>query len=409
MVIAMNTDDNSTNGFSGGEFLVVGGSIIQSSFNLPALLIDANFAPVNLLADFRLTNGDSLAEFSVRLNDLADPARITLSILVLDAAGVQLLDRMPERVPAFFSLASRYLVVPFDDPADFRVRFNSASLTPGFYDAALYLDSTDPASRTATVPIRMVVTNTTPVTLAEFSAAGTEAGVVLAWRTSGETDHAGFHVYRREVQGAEPAGADPGERLTGALIPPARDGRYTFVDRTALPGLPYAYTLADISRGGQIHFHGPVTTLAGPALPLALALAPVAPNTPAPADRRCCATGCRARGGPRCSSSAWMVAWCAPWWTAPTWPPAGTRPAGTAATTPARRPPPVSTSRGSRRRSGRWPASSSGRDSADGGPARRDRGGQTRGREGGRADDGIWRTTPRSGDGGRPPRPGRSW
>ena len=185
---------------------------------------------------------------------------------------------MPERVPAFFSLASRYLVVPFDDPADFRVRFNSASLTPGFYDAALYLDSTDPASRTATVPIRMVVTNTTPVTLAEFSAAGTEAGVALAWRTSGETDHAGFHVYRREVQGAEPAGADPGERLTGALIPPARDGRYTFVDRTALPGLPYAYTLADISRGGQIHFHGPVTTLAGPALPLALALAPVAPN-----------------------------------------------------------------------------------------------------------------------------------
>jgi hypothetical protein len=267
MVIAMNTDDNSTNGFSGGEFLVVGGSIIQSSFNLPALLIDANFAPVNLLADFRLTNGDSLAEFSVRLNDLADPARITLSILVLDAAGVQLLDRMPERVPAFFSLASRYLVVPFDDPAA-SARFNSASLTGLRCGALPRLHGPGVAHGHHADP---VVTNTTRSHWPS-PAAGTEAA--SCWPAHQRRNRpcrlpclspggagTGRRTRRAADRCAHPAAGRP---LRSSTVPPCRPPLRLYARRHP--------------RGGQIHFHGPVTTLAGPALPLALALAPVAPN-----------------------------------------------------------------------------------------------------------------------------------
>lgn len=93
------------------------------------------------------------------------------------------------------------------------------------------------------------------VTLQSFTAAtGPNGEVTLAWTTSHEVEHRGFHVYRS----ANATG--PFERLTSALV----TGRspYAFVDAAAETGRPAFYRLGAVDRNGRETQLGLVSALA---------------------------------------------------------------------------------------------------------------------------------------------------
>jgi hypothetical protein len=94
-----------------------------------------------------------------------------------------------------------------------------------------------------------------PVVLASFAALPVREGVRLVWSTSGETDHLGFHVARRD-EGPE------WRRLTGELV--LGGPRYEFLDRSAAFGATYHYGVESVSRDGSLEFFGPLTVTLPP-------------------------------------------------------------------------------------------------------------------------------------------------
>lgn len=91
-----------------------------------------------------------------------------------------------------------------------------------------------------------------PVALNTFSASAAGKAVTLQWSTSAESNNAGFHVHRSLNAGG------PYTRITTRLIPPRRDGEYTFIDKDVQAGNRYYYKLEDIDAGGKSTLHGPV-------------------------------------------------------------------------------------------------------------------------------------------------------
>ncbi len=114
----------------------------------------------------------------------------------------------------------------------------------------------------------------TSVFLTDFRAAPTIEGMELLWTTTDESDHVGFHVWRRvatQVTSEE-------VRLTTDLITSA-DEHYRFLDVAAEAGQTYEYRLADVSRTGTVTFHGPYTaTMPEDARPSRVWLGLAAPN-----------------------------------------------------------------------------------------------------------------------------------
>ncbi len=102
----------------------------------------------------------------------------------------------------------------------------------------------------------------TPVVLKDFSATGTEEGVLLSWETTIETNNLGFNLYRSDsIYGVRVllnqelimSKVGPGDPF-GAI--------YEYLDQTAISGLAYYYWLEDIPLDGSYlptSVTGPIT------------------------------------------------------------------------------------------------------------------------------------------------------
>ncbi len=87
--------------------------------------------------------------------------------------------------------------------------------------------------------------------------AGCTAHVTVEWSTETELNTAGFNVYR----GASPDG--PFDlKVNRELIPATGDsvsgGEYSFIDRTARPGMVYYYQLQEVEKNGGVNMYGPI-------------------------------------------------------------------------------------------------------------------------------------------------------
>ncbi len=110
-----------------------------------------------------------------------------------------------------------------------------------------------------------------PVVLVSFSAsADGKNGVKLEWRTSSESQNLGFNVLRSAVRNGSYT------RLNRELIPPRRDGEYSFVDADIAAGGRYFYKLEDVDANGNVTTHGPIQIEA--ALPTEFGLSQNFPN-----------------------------------------------------------------------------------------------------------------------------------
>jgi hypothetical protein len=105
----------------------------------------------------------------------------------------------------------------------------------------------------------------TPVTLLRFSGAWTPDGIVLEWETVTESNHAGFHVYRR---GPTASWERRNARILGGG--PA----YRFVDPDVVPGSRSAYEVESVSRTGETERFGPVEVVVPVTTRFALRAAP---------------------------------------------------------------------------------------------------------------------------------------
>jgi hypothetical protein len=90
---------------------------------------------------------------------------------------------------------------------------------------------------------------TTPVRMLSLRASFHTAGVLLEWETGSETNHAGFHVYRRVV-------GFSWARMTTDLI--VGGPQYSYSDRTAKAGFRYHYEVESRARTGGTERFGPV-------------------------------------------------------------------------------------------------------------------------------------------------------
>ena len=93
----------------------------------------------------------------------------------------------------------------------------------------------------------------TKIELQDFSATQIPfKGISVDWITRSEDNNLGFFVYRNRSKDGEY------EKLNDTILPPRRDGEYSFIDTTASAGRKYYYKLIDISASGLAGEHGPV-------------------------------------------------------------------------------------------------------------------------------------------------------
>jgi thermolysin len=147
--------------------------------------------------------------------------------------------------------------------------------TAGTYTATLWV--LDSGGLFGAGTARVEVTPVSAVELAEVQLVPRAGAVTVVWRTAAEADHAGFHVWRRAVDGTgedgagEVGGGSGFVRLTRRLLRGGAEagggdrggGRtYEYVDRTVRPGATYAYRLEAVDRAGerQLFEAGSVTT-----------------------------------------------------------------------------------------------------------------------------------------------------
>jgi hypothetical protein len=97
-------------------------------------------------------------------------------------------------------------------------------------------------------------TTPTVVSIARFAAVRTKKGVAASWRTSSETQVAGFNVWRQ-------GGVGRWTKLNAKLIPAkhagqARGATYRYVDRIAARRSPYNYRLQVVAPSGKRAWYG---------------------------------------------------------------------------------------------------------------------------------------------------------
>ncbi len=88
-----------------------------------------------------------------------------------------------------------------------------------------------------------------PVTLSNFRAEHTKAGVILKWTTESEVDNAGFYIYRSETEAGEFKVVNP-TMVQGAGTTGERN-EYTWTDTTAEPNTVYYYRIEEVSHAGE--------------------------------------------------------------------------------------------------------------------------------------------------------------
>jgi hypothetical protein len=137
------------------------------------------------------------------------------------------------------SATSTYL---FRGPALGGERFNSVEV--------LVFDQEDTTSTvwSIQVPVKLAAFSVT----IENSMANGAKTVRLEWRTSAETDNAGFNILR----GRSSTGRF--EKINRQLIPARRDGQYGFVDDKIDGSGRYYYKLEAVDLNGSVTLHGPV-------------------------------------------------------------------------------------------------------------------------------------------------------
>lgn len=275
-LILMDTDGNEATGFSGGDYMLVAGPLMFENFGVPALILDGNQNPVAWPLTVSMPDSATMAEFGIPKDAVGWPAEMILTFAALNAEGSVYYDRAPNRPTlAWLTTPARFVSATPDAPATLKLAFKTRNVNPGVYQARLYFDTNDPDRPLVLVPVTLTVNASVPVTLAGFEATCGPDGVLLSWRTGNEVEHLGFQVYRRQVE-PEPS---PEACLTEALLEAAPDGGYRFTDGTAAAGCRYEYRLADLSRSGQLTFHGPFpVTVPQAAMPARVWLGPATPN-----------------------------------------------------------------------------------------------------------------------------------
>ena len=87
-----------------------------------------------------------------------------------------------------------------------------------------------------------------PVTLSQFRAERTDAGILVKWTTESELDNAGFNILRSEKKRGTFNRVNP-QLIQGAGTTSERH-TYTWTDTTAKPNVVYYYRIEDISHAG---------------------------------------------------------------------------------------------------------------------------------------------------------------
>gem|GEM_PF-1252919 len=110
------------------------------------------------------------------------------------------------------------------------------------------VDGYSPFALTSNTP-----SSPTLITLAFFTATRERDHIIVSWETGSEVDNAGFNLWRATTA------VGSYTRINSTLIPaqgtPTQGARYTYADRTALPGIVYWYQLEDVDIYGRHTFH----------------------------------------------------------------------------------------------------------------------------------------------------------
>ncbi len=128
----------------------------------------------------------------------------------------------------------------------------------------------DPNSANNTATATITIISPTQVSLESFTATQTQDGVLLSWKTSGETRNLGFNVYEENENGARvqlnpSLIAGSALRIRGGLEQHAAK-TYGWIDRSAGAG-GHFYWLEDVDLQGTRTLHGPVSPATDVATP----------------------------------------------------------------------------------------------------------------------------------------------
>jgi len=126
----------------------------------------------------------------------------------------------------------------------------------------------DPNSANNTATATITIISPTQVSLESFTATQTQDGVLLSWKTAGETRNLGFNVYREE-NGAR-VRVNPGLIAGSALtfrhsLPQHAAKTYRWIDHS--PVASNSYWLEDLDLNNSRTFHGPILPQRGLAPP----------------------------------------------------------------------------------------------------------------------------------------------
>jgi hypothetical protein len=95
------------------------------------------------------------------------------------------------------------------------------------------------------------------IELDQFTTVSQHNQIVIIWSTLSEIDNAGFNLWRGE------AGSTDYIKINSGIIEAVGDAtlsaEYSYIDKTAIPGVVYYYTLEDIDIKGISTFHGPIS------------------------------------------------------------------------------------------------------------------------------------------------------
>jgi hypothetical protein len=95
------------------------------------------------------------------------------------------------------------------------------------------------------------------VTLIDFKAIPSKSIVTLVWSTASEIDHAGFNIYRADLEDGEY------NKINDSLIPSSgsstHGASYKFIDTNVHNRKTYYYKLEDIDLNGASTMHGPIS------------------------------------------------------------------------------------------------------------------------------------------------------
>jgi len=132
------------------------------------------------------------------------------------------------------------------------------------------------------------VDHSLPVELTAFAAVAQNGGVVLTWRTESETENLGF-IIERKIVGANHDSPSEWSQIASYATTDALAGHgstseaheYNYTDAAVVPGMTYAYRIADVDYSGSATWHSAVEVTvpeSGSAVPTEFGLQKAYPN-----------------------------------------------------------------------------------------------------------------------------------